>query len=131
MPAWLLSSSFLFALLIDSFHSSSSFLTSSWVGRLLLFSVSIVVTLSWFLRITVMKSFDSVSGMFEVTSRVPDFVVFRGITRPFGSVLELVVVESRVDDFVEFVFVFSFYLDRRRWLLYLRWKLVVFVGFEE
>jgi len=28
--------------------------------------------------------------------------------------LELVVVDSRVDDFVEFVFVFSFYLDRRR-----------------
>jgi len=28
--------------------------------------------------------------------------------------LELVVVESRVDDSVEFIFVFSFYLDRRR-----------------
>ena len=46
-----------------------------------------------------MKSFDSVSGMFEVTSRVPDFVVFRRITGPLGSVLKLVVVESRVDDF--------------------------------
>ena len=84
---------------------------------MLLFSVSIVVTPSWFLRITVMKSFDSVSGMFEVTSRVPDFVVFRRITGPLGSILELVVVESRVDDFVEFVFVFSFYLNRRRWFL--------------
>jgi len=28
--------------------------------------------------------------------------------------LELVVVEWRVDDLVKFVFVFSFYLDRRR-----------------
>ena len=90
-----------------------------------------VVTPSWFLRITVMKSFDSVSGMFEVTSRVPDFVVFRRITGPLGSILKLVVVESRVDDFVEFVFVFPFDLDRRRWLLYLRGKLVVFIGFEE
>jgi len=43
--------------------------------------------------------------------------VFRRITGPLGSVLELVVVESRVDDFVEFVFVFSFYLNRRRWFL--------------
>ena len=84
---------------------------------MLLFSVSIVVTPSWFLRITVMKSFDSISGMFEVTRRVPDFVVFRRITGPLGSVLDLVVVESRVDNFVEFVFVFSFYLNRRRWFL--------------
>jgi len=28
--------------------------------------------------------------------------------------LELIVVELRVDDLVEFVFVFSFYVDRRR-----------------
>ena len=98
---------------------------------MLVFSVSTVVIPSWFLRITVMKSFDRVSCMFEVASRVPDFVVFRRITGPLGSVLKLVVVESRVDDFVEFVFVFPFYLDRRRWLLYLRGKLVVFVGFEE
>ena len=48
MPAWLFSS--LLAFSIDTFHSSSSFLTSSWVGRMLLFSVSIVVTPSWFLR---------------------------------------------------------------------------------
>ena len=78
-----------------------------------------------------MKSFHSVSGMFEVTSRVPDFVVFRRKTGPHGLVLKLVVVESRVDYFVEFVFALAFYLDRRRWLLYLRGKLVVFVGFEE
>ena len=43
--------------------------------------------------------------------------MFRRITGPLGSVLEFVVVESRVDDFVEFVFVFSFYLNRRRWFL--------------
>ena len=117
MLAWLLSSSSLLAFSIDFFHSSSSFLTSSWVGRLLLFSVSIVVTPSWFLRITVMKSFDCVSGMFEVASGVPNFVVFRRITGPLGSVLKFIVVESRVDDFVEFVFVFSFYLNRRRGFL--------------
>ena len=84
---------------------------------MLLFSVSIVVTPSWFLRITVMKSFDTVGCMFEVASRVPVFIVFRRITCPLGSVLELVIMESRVDDFVEFVFVFSFYLNRRRWFL--------------
>ena len=82
-----------------------------------MFSVSIVVTPSWFLRITVMKSFDGVSGMFEVNGSVPDFVVFRRITGPLGPVLKVVVVESRVDDFVKFVFVFSFYLNRRRWFL--------------
>ena len=74
-----------------------------------------VVTPSWFLRIKVIKSFDGVGCMFEVASRVPNFVVFRRVTGPLGSVLKLVVVESRVDDFVEFVFVFSFYLNRRRW----------------
>ena len=98
---------------------------------MLLFSVSIVVIPSWFLRIRVMKSFDGVGCMFEVASRVPDFVVFRRITGPLGSVLKLVVVESRVNDFVEFVFVFSFYLNRRRWFLDLRGEIVVFVGFEE
>ena len=55
-----------------------------------------------------MKSFDGVGCMFEVASRIPDFVVFRRITGPLGSVLELVVVELRVDDFVEFIFLFSF-----------------------
>ena len=84
---------------------------------MLLFSVSIVVTPSWFLRITVMKSFDGVGCMFEVASRVPDFIVFWRITGPLCSVLEFIVVESRVDNFVEFVFVFSFYLDRRRGFL--------------
>ena len=64
-----------------------------------------------------MKSFDGVSGMSEIASRLPGFIVFRRITGPLGSVLELVVVESRVDDFVELVFVFSFYLNRRRWFL--------------
>ena len=64
-----------------------------------------------------MKSFDGVSGMFEVTGRVPDFIVFRRVTSPLSSVWELIVVESRVDDFVEFVFVISFYLNRSRWFL--------------
>jgi len=40
-------------------------------------------------------------------------------------------VESRVDDFVEFVFVFSFYLNRRRGFFHLRGEWVVLVGFEE
>ena len=60
-----------------------------------------------------MKSFDSVDCMFEVASRIPDFLVFRRITGPLSLVLELVVVKSRVDNFVEFEFVFSFYLNRR------------------
>ena len=64
-----------------------------------------------------MKSFDCVGCMFEVASRVPDFIVFRRITGPLGSVLEFVVMESRVDNFVEFVFFFSFYLNRRRGFL--------------
>ena len=85
MPEWLFSSFFAFS--INAFHSSSSFLTSSWVGKLLVFSVSTVVILSWFLRITVIKSFDGVVCMFKVASRVPDFVVFRRITGPLGSVL--------------------------------------------
>jgi len=40
-------------------------------------------------------------------------------------------VESRVDDFVEFVFVFSFYLNRRREFFVLCGQSVVLVGFEE
>ena len=48
-----------------------------------------------------------------------------------SSVLELVVVESRVNDFVEFVFVFSFYRNRRRGFCFLRGKSIVLVGFEE
>ena len=78
-----------------------------------------------------MKWFDGVGCLFEVGGRVPNLVVFRRIAGPLGSVLELVVVESKVDDFVEFVFVFSFYLNRRRWFLNLRGEFVVFVGFEE
>ena len=96
-----------------------------------MFSVSIIVTPSWFLRIMLMKSFDTLSGMFEVTGRVPDFIVFRRTTGPLCSTLELIVVESRVDDFVEFVFLFSFYLNRRRWFWNLRRKLVVFIRFEQ
>ena len=78
-----------------------------------------------------MKSFDGVGCMFEVVGRVPDFIVFRRVTGPLSSVLEFVVMESRVNNFVEFVFVFSFYLNRRRGFLELRGKLIVFVRFEE
>ena len=81
---------------------------------MLVFSVSTVVILSWFLRITVMTSLDGVGCMFEIASRVPEFVVFWRIAHPHGSILELVVVELRVDDFVEFVFVFFLYLNSRR-----------------
>ena len=129
MLVWLFYSFLAFS--IDAFHSSSSFLTSSWVGRLRLFCVSILVTPSWFLRITVMKSFDCVGFMFEDASRISDFVVFRRITSPLSSVLELVIVESRVDNFIEFVFVLSFYLNRWWWFLYLWWELVAFIGFKQ
>ena len=78
-----------------------------------------------------MKLFDGVDCMFGVAIRILNFIVFRRRTSPLGSILGLVVVESRVDDFVEFVFVFSFDLNKRRGFLYLRGKLVVFVGFEE
>jgi len=44
--------------------------------------------------------------------------------------LELVVVESTVDDFVEFLFVFSFYLNRRRGSFDLRGESVPLVRFE-
>jgi len=40
-------------------------------------------------------------------------------------------VESRVDDFVEFVFVFSFYLNKKSGVFDLREELVVLVKFEE
>jgi len=57
---------------------------------------------------------DSVFCIVDVFCGVPDFIVFWGVTFPLSSVLKLVVVKSRVDDLVEFVFVFSFYLNRRR-----------------
>ena len=122
MPAWLFSS--FLAFWIDAFHSSSAFLTSPWVARLLFFSISTLVIPSWFLRITVMKSFDCFGCMLEFASRVPDFVVFWWVTGPLGPVLNFVVMETRVYDCVEFVFFFSFYLNRRRGLLDLRGKLV-------
>ena len=40
-------------------------------------------------------------------------------------------MEARVDDLVEFVFVFSFYLSRRRGFFDLIVESVVLVGFEE
>ena len=45
--------------------------------------------------------------------------------------MEFVVLESRVDDFVKFIFVFSFYLNRRRWLFDLSGVSVVLVRFKE
>ena len=67
----------------------------------------------------------------EVFGRVPDFVIFWSVSFPLSSVLELVVMESRIDDFVEFVFVFSFYLDRRRGFLYLRGELIVLIRIKK
>jgi len=40
-------------------------------------------------------------------------------------------VESRVDDFIAFVFLFSFYLNRRRGFFDLRGESVVLVRLEE
>jgi len=69
---------------------------------------------SWRSWVALVESFDSVFCIVEVFRGVPDFIVFWGVAFPLASVLELVVVESRVNDFVEFLFVFSFYLNRRR-----------------
>jgi len=46
--------------------------------------------------------------IFEVSGRVPDFIVFGGITSPLGLVLEFSMVLSVVDCFFKFVFRFSF-----------------------
>ena len=70
--------------------------------------------LSWVFGV---ESFDCECCIVEVFCGVPDFVFFWSVSFPLRSVLELVVVESRVDDFVEFVFVLSFYPNRRRWFL--------------
>jgi len=40
-------------------------------------------------------------------------------------------VESRVDDFVKFVFLFSFYINRRRGFFDLSRESVVLVSFKE
>ena len=40
-------------------------------------------------------------------------------------------MESRVDAFVEFVFVFSFYLNRRRGFVYLSGESVLLVRFDK
>ena len=66
-----------------------------------------------------MELSDCIGCIVEVFGGVPDFVFFWSVSFPLSTVLELVVVESTVDDFVEFVFVFSFYLNRRRGFLYL------------
>ena len=105
---------------------SPPFLGSEWGG-------------SWFLdflpvglfRISFVELSDCIGCIVEVFVGVPDFVLFWSVSFPLSSVLELVVVESRVDDFVEFVFVFSFYLNRRRGFLYLRGESVVLVRFKK
>ena len=71
----------------------------------------------WLSGVVGVESFDCECCIVEVFRRVPDFVFFWSVSFPLRSVLEFVVVEPRVDDFVEFVFVFSFYLNRRGWLL--------------
>ena len=86
---------------------------------------------SGFVSIAVVELSDCEGCIVEVFCWVPDFVVFWRVSFPLSPILELVVVESRVDDFVEFVFVFSFYLNRRRGFLNLRGECVVFVGFEK
>ena len=70
-------------------HLASSFLTSSGVGRVLMISVVMLVTLSWFVRITLMKSFDCEPGIIEVVGWVPDFIMFRRISCPLSPVLEV------------------------------------------
>ena len=78
-----------------------------------------------------MELSDCIAYIVEVFVGVPDFVFFWSVSFPLSSVLELVVVESRVDDFVEFVFVSSFYLNRRRGFLYLRRESVVLIRFKK
>ena len=72
---------------------------------------------------------DCISCIVEVFGGVPDFVFFWSLSFPLSWVLELVVVESRVDNLVRFVFVFSFYLNRRRGFLDSRGESVVLVRF--
>jgi len=67
--------------------------------------------LSW---VTPVESLDCMFYIVEVFCGVPDFIVFWLVAFPLRWILELVVVELRVDNFVEFVFVLSFYLNRRR-----------------
>ena len=77
-----------------------------------------------------MELSDCIGCIVEVLRWVPDFFFFWSVSFPLSSVLELIIVETRVDDFVEFVFVFSFYLNRRRGFLYLQGELVVLVRFK-
>ena len=58
--------------------------------------------------------FDGDAGIAQVFRGIPGLVVFWRVTGPLGTVLKFVSVKARVDDFFEFVFGFSFYLDRRR-----------------
>ena len=57
--------------------------------------------------------------------------MFGSIAFQFSAILELLVVGSRVDDFLEFVFLCSFYLNRRKVILDLKEELVALVRFEE
>ena len=67
--------------------------------------------LAW---VVLVESSDCLFCLVEVFRGVPDFIVFCSVALPLSSILDLVIVESRVADFVEFLFVFSFYLNRRR-----------------
>ena len=50
---------------------------------------------------------------------------------PPNLILYLVTVELRVNDIVELVYVFSYYLNRRREFFYLRGESLVLARFEE
>jgi len=77
------------------------------------------------------EALDCVFSIVEAFYRVPDFVVFWSVSFPLSSILGFVVVVWRVDDFVKFVFLFSFYLNRRRWFFDLRRETVILVSSEE
>ena len=114
-------------------HSSEvgdqcSFSTVLGVNTNLLLAMCSHPCLSW---VSGVEPFDCECCIVEVCGGVLDFVFFWSVFFPLGSVLELVVVESRVDDFVEFVFIFSFYLNRWRWLLEFWGELLFLVRFEK
>jgi len=86
---------------------------------------------SGFSWVTPVESLDGVFRLVETFCWVPNFVVFRWISISLSSILELLVEESRVDNFVPFIFVLSFYRNRKRWLFDLRGESVVLVRFEQ
>ena len=86
---------------------------------------------SWLSWVAPVESLDCVFCIVEVFCGVPDFIVFSLVAFLLGSILELLVMALRVNDLVEFVFVFSFILDRRRGIFDLWGESVVLVRFKE